>query len=70
MCKKFDDLPEPCRVTANLWPAYTYAGEIPGSEYDPSMISKGLFRGFLIERVCIWHSSLHFKLGLTNLCRS
>lgn len=54
MCKKFDDPFEPCRVTANLWLAYTYAGEILGSEYDPSMISKGLFRGFLIEHICMY----------------
>jgi len=39
------------KVTANVWLAYLYPGEIPGSEYDPKEIGKGLFRGYLVEHV-------------------
>lgn len=41
------------KVTTNVWPAYLYPGETPGSKYDPKEISKGLFRGYLVERVSI-----------------
>ncbi|KAG6371286.1 hypothetical protein JVT61DRAFT_9755 [Boletus reticuloceps] len=48
--KCFEDPSNPMKVTATVWPAYLYPGETPGAEYDPNDISKGLFRGYLMDR--------------------
>ncbi|KAF8546672.1 hypothetical protein OG21DRAFT_1527674 [Imleria badia] len=47
--KCFEDPSNPMKVTANVWPAYLYPGDTPGSEYDPKEIGKGLFQGYLVE---------------------
>ena len=60
MKKRFEDPADPINVTASVWPAYLYPGEVPGSDYNPEDIGEGLFRGFLEERVSISCSSWHF----------
>ncbi|KAG2337030.1 hypothetical protein BDR05DRAFT_895833 [Suillus weaverae] len=39
------------KVTAALWPTYPYPGDKPGQDFDPDDIIKGLFQGFLLERI-------------------
>ena len=39
----------PCyTVTAHTWPAFLY----PKAQYDPQHLSRGLFKGELLVRVC------------------
>ncbi|KAG6369354.1 hypothetical protein JVT61DRAFT_15001 [Boletus reticuloceps] len=51
--KWFEDPSDTMKVTANVWPAYLYPGKTPGSEYDPKEISRGLFKGYLMEHISI-----------------
>ncbi|KAG2354736.1 hypothetical protein BDR07DRAFT_1305216 [Suillus spraguei] len=37
------------KVTAALWPAYLYPGDIAGEDFDPEDILEGLFCGYLLE---------------------
>ncbi|KAG2070099.1 hypothetical protein BDR04DRAFT_1019822 [Suillus decipiens] len=39
------------KVTAALWPAYLYPGNIAGKDFDPEDIIEGLFHGYLLEQV-------------------
>ncbi|KAG1726372.1 hypothetical protein EDB19DRAFT_1643521, partial [Suillus lakei] len=57
------------KVTAALWPAYLYPGNIAGKDFDPEDIIEGLFHGYLWERVTkhIFTSpSSALKAGVSN----
>ncbi|KAG2156559.1 uncharacterized protein EDB93DRAFT_1062754, partial [Suillus bovinus] len=34
-----------------VWPSMVYSGNIPGEDFDPKQVQKGLLEGYLIERV-------------------
>lgn len=51
MKNKFDSAS--LKVTAALWPAFLYPGNTAGEDFDPEDIIEGLFRGYLLERVCL-----------------
>ena len=50
------------KVTAALWPAFLYPGDTPGENFDPENIIKGLFRGYLLERVVSFAFGDHMLL--------
>jgi hypothetical protein len=57
MKSKFDS--GSLKVTAALWPAYLYPGDIVGKDFDSEDILEGLFRGYLLERVRLFFIQLY-----------
>jgi len=47
MKSKFDS--RSLKVTAALWPAYLYPGDIAGEDFNSENILEGLFHGYLLE---------------------
>jgi hypothetical protein len=40
------------RITASVLPAFLWAGDLLGKDYDDDNIFEGMFEGHLLERVC------------------
>ncbi|KAG1816573.1 hypothetical protein EV424DRAFT_1348185 [Suillus variegatus] len=71
MKSKFDS--GSLKVTAALWPAYLYPGDIAGEDFDSEDILEGLFRGYLLERVTkhvFTSPSSALKAGVSNGTRA
>ncbi|KAG1823573.1 uncharacterized protein BJ212DRAFT_1199201, partial [Suillus subaureus] len=57
------------KVTAALWPAFLYPGDIAGEDFNPEDIVEGLFHRYLLEQVTkhIFTSpSSALKAGVSN----
>ena len=40
------------KMHAAAWPAFAYEGDLPGQDFDPLNMQDGLFKGYLMRRVC------------------
>ena len=36
------------------WPAFAYAGNPPGEEFDPENVQEGFLRGYYLPEVCMF----------------
>ncbi|KAG2124325.1 hypothetical protein BD769DRAFT_1358967, partial [Suillus cothurnatus] len=43
------------RMTASALPAFLWARDPPGKDYDNNNMFEGMFGGHLLERVCIYY---------------
>ncbi|KAH0826082.1 hypothetical protein J3R83DRAFT_5824 [Lanmaoa asiatica] len=41
------------KMSTKIYPTFFWDGDPPGKDYDATNMHKGLFRGYLLERVCI-----------------